>query len=168
MRTAKQRKEALDLVRAGMSYAEAGRRTGIAGNTIRFWSVQAGLPPSRKPITFEPGQIIGNWQVIGEAKRNGPQKKRWVCKCLLCQENKLVLGESLKYGWSTKCANCSRRETGVKAREKWKRYCRSPEWHEKRKAVHEKQRQNGIAFWAKLKAERAAKAAAEAGEARTV
>jgi hypothetical protein len=157
MRTAKERREALALVREGASYADAGRVTGICKETIRKWARQAGVPLKRTPIVFDPGQVVGSWLVIGEGLKGG-KCKRWVCQCLKCEQICLVRGQDMKYGTSGQCAWCARRASGKKAREAWHFVARSPEWAVRRVAIRERQSQASLAMWARRRAEQAAKA----------
>ena len=59
-----------------------------------------------KPLKDMTGMKFGSWDVIKRGA-NGPSgSARWICRCSICGELKLVRGNHLRVGASTKCKPC--------------------------------------------------------------
>ena len=68
------------------------------------------------------GKTFGNWKVL---YRNGSSPRNfalWHCKCMLCGQEKDVVGQSLTSGASTKCRNCVPRTALTKPHRKERIY----------------------------------------------
>jgi hypothetical protein len=58
------------------------------------------------------GERFGEWLVIQQApslKRGGFAVARWVCRCLLCGDERVVEGTNLRSGRSRRCVACHER-----------------------------------------------------------
>ena len=57
------------------------------------------------------GKTFGHWQVLYRSGSTPNKASVWRCKCLLCGNEKDVVGSSLVNGYSTKCRRCVPRQS---------------------------------------------------------